>query len=134
MPHKADSLLQPLIPQLIDQHKARAANDPEFIYTLARIELNRAMQEREYLPLNESKRRAAQEEFEAKLLAMENSRRTALGEELLTELDKEDPLAESHLAPADDDQDDDSSAPFLAETGHILIDLLELQRQVASTH
>ena len=133
VPHNADRLLKPLIPQLIDQHKARAANDPEFIYTLARIELNRAMQEREYLPLNESKRRAAQDEFEAKLLAMENQRREALGEELLSELDKEDPLAESHLAAVDDDEKDDSNDPFLAETGHILIDLLELQRQVAGT-
>lgn len=133
VPHRANNLLQPLIPQLIDQHQARAAKDPDFIYTLARIELNRAMQEREYLPLNESKRRAAQDEFEEKLLALENSRRKALGEELLTELDKEDPLAEAQLAANTDEKDDDSTDPFLAETGHILIDLLELQHQVAST-
>lgn len=130
VPHKTDSRLQPLIPQLTDQHKARAANDPEFIYTLARIDLNRAMQEREYLPLNESKRRAQQHEFEEKLLAMENARRKAQGEELLTELDKEDPLTEASLIP-ENDEEDDSTDPFLAETGHILIDLLELQRQVA---
>ena len=127
--HKADSRLQSLIPQLTDRHKARAANDPEFIYTLARIDLNRAMQEREYLPLNEAKRRAQQHEFEEKLLAMENTRRKAQGEELLTELDKEDPLTEASTLPEDDE--DDSADPFLAETGHILIDLLELQRQVA---
>ena len=131
VPHKADGMLKPLIPQLIDQHKARTASDPEFIYTLARIELNRAMQEREYLPLNEAARRAEQQEFEEKLLAMENARRKALGEELLTELDKEDPLADSPLVP-EDDADEDDSDPFLAETGHILIDLLKLQHQVAS--
>lgn len=130
VPHKADSRLQPLIPQLTDRHKARAANDPEFIYTLARIDLNRTMQEREYLPLNESKRRAQQQEFEEKLLAMENARRKAQGEELLTELDKEDPLTQPSIIP-EADEEDDSTDPFLAETGHILIDLLELQRQVA---
>ena len=37
---------------------------------MARIDLNRAMQEREYLPLNEERRRAEQQEFEEKLLAM----------------------------------------------------------------
>lgn len=130
VPHKTDSRLQPLIPQLTDLHKARAANDPEFIYTLARIDLNRAMQEREYLPLNESKRRAQQHEFEEKLLAMENTRRLAQGEEPLTELDKEDPLTEASVIPVDDEEEDDND-PFLAETGQILIDLLELQRQVA---
>ncbi|MFA5678321.1 MAG: carboxy terminal-processing peptidase [Pseudomonas sp.] len=132
VPYKADSMLKPLIPHLTDRHKARAANDPEFIYTLARIDLNRTMQEREYLPLNEAKRRAEQQDFEARLLAMENARRLAQGEEPLDKLDKEDPLMEGGVMPAEEDEDDDGSDPFLAETGQILIDLLELQRQVAT--
>lgn len=132
VPYKADNLLQPLIPRLIDRHKARAAKDPEFIYTLARIDLNRTMQEREYLPLNETRRRAEQQEFEAQLLAMENARRTAKGEEPLDKLDKEDPLLDGTAVHVEEDDEDKSDDPFLAETGHILIDLLELQRQVAS--
>ena len=132
VPYKADNLLKPLIPQLTNRHQQRAANDPEFIYTLARNDLNRAMQEREYLPLNEAKRRAEQQEFEEKLLAMENARRKALGEEPLAELDKQDPLMDGTGIPTEVDEDDDTPDPFLAETGHILIDLLELQRQVAS--
>ena len=132
VPYKADNLLKPLIPRLIDRHKARAAKDPEFIYTLARIDLNRTMQEREYLPLNETRRRAEQQEFEAQLLAMENARRTAKGEEPLDKLDKEDPLLDGSTVHVEEDDEDKSDDPFLAETGHILIDLLELQRQVAS--
>lgn len=132
VPYKADNLLKPLIPRLIDRHKARAAKDPEFIYTLARIDLNRTMQEREYLPLNETRRRAEQQEFEAQLLAMENARRTAKGEEPLDKLDKEDPLLDGTAVHVEEDDEDKSDDPFLAETGHILIDLLELQRQVAS--
>ncbi|NLY58015.1 MAG: carboxy terminal-processing peptidase [Gammaproteobacteria bacterium] len=132
VPYKADNLLKPLIPRLIDRHKARAAKDPEFIYTLARIDLNRTMQEREYLPLNEARRRAEQQEFEAQLLAMENARRTAKGEEPLDKLDKEDPLLDGTAVHVEEDDEDKSDDPFLAETGHILIDLLELQRQVAS--
>lgn len=130
VPYRADTLLSPLIPQLIDRHQARAASNPEFVYTLARIDLNKAMQERKYLPLNEEKRRAEQKEFEDRLLALENARRKALGEELLTELDKQDPLEEASLLPGDEDDEDKDKDPFLAETGNILIDLLELQRQV----
>ena len=131
VPYKADNMLQVLVPQLIDRHKARAEKNPEFIYTMARIDLNRAMQEREYLPLNEERRRAEQQEFEEKLLAMENARRRALGEEPLEKLEKEDPLLETAGIPDTDDEVDAAKDPFLAETGHILIDLLQLQAQVA---
>ncbi|PRB80472.1 carboxy terminal-processing peptidase [Pseudomonas sp. MYb185] len=129
--YQADTGLQPLIPQLTDRHKARAANDPQFVYTLARIDLNRSMQEREYLPLNEAKRRAEQKEFEDKLLAMENTRRKALGEEPLDALDREDPLMDGSglPSPLEEEDTDDKDDPFLAETGHILIDLLEIKRQ-----
>ena len=129
--YNADNRLNPLIAQLTDRHQARAASDPEFLYTLSRIDLNRTMQEREYLPLNEAERRKQQQDFEAQLLVMENTRRKARGEEPLAELEKEDPLAEESLLPSQEDEDDDSTDPFLAETGHILIDLLEIQRQVA---
>ncbi|WP_285275513.1 carboxy terminal-processing peptidase [Halopseudomonas bauzanensis] len=132
--YEADKRLDKYIPLLTDKHKARAANDPEFTYTLARIELNRAMQEREYLPLNEERRRIEQKEFEDKLLTMENTRRKALGEDPLEALDKEDPLMDGTGIPSPmaEEESTDEDDPFLAETGHILIDLLELKRQVAS--
>lgn len=132
--YQTDNKLKPLIPQLLSRHKARSANDPEFIYTLARIDLNRSMQEREYLPLNEDKRRMEQQEFEEKLLNMENTRRKALGEEPLDKLDKDDPLMSASGMPSEHEKtdDEDSDDAFLAETGHILIDLVELQRQIAS--
>src|SRR5690606_3727962 len=76
-------------------------------------------------------RRAEQQEFEEKLLAMENARRRALGEEPLEKLEKEDPLLETAGIPDTDDEVDAAKDPFLAETGHILIDLLQLQAQVA---
>ncbi|WP_193072844.1 carboxy terminal-processing peptidase [Pseudomonas sp. FME51] len=131
--YQPENKLDKYIPLLTDKHKARAAADPEFAYTLARIELNRSMQERKYLPLNEARRRAEQKEFEDKLLAMENTRRKALGEELLTALDKDDPLMDGTGVPSPmaEEETEDQDDPFLAETGHILIDLLELRRQVA---
>src|SRR5690606_7075105 len=131
VPYKADNMLPVLVPLLIERHKARAEKNPEFIYTMARIDLNREMQKREYMPLNEERRRAEQQEFEEKLLALENARRRALGEEPLEKLEKEDPLVETAGVPDTEEEVDATKDPFLAETGHILIDLLQLQAQVA---
>ncbi|RHW21938.1 carboxy terminal-processing peptidase [Pseudomonas jilinensis] len=127
--YRSDRQLAPLLGTLTERHLQRAANDPDFTYTMARIELNREVQAREQLPLNEAKRRQQQKEFEERLLALENQRRQALGETLLTELEKDDPL-EGELAAGHEEQESEHD-PFLAETGKILIDLLELEQQVA---
>lgn len=121
--------LSPLIKQLEERHQSRAANDPDFTYTLARVELDRSMKERKFLPLNETMRREQQDAFDATLLELENTRREARGEKPLAELEETDPLLELNpmLAEEDDAKDD----PFLTETGQILIDLLELKQQVA---
>ncbi|PCC99842.1 carboxy terminal-processing peptidase [Halopseudomonas pelagia] len=121
--------VSPFVKRLNERHQLRAANDPEFTYTLARVELDRGIKDREYLPLNEAVRREQQEAFDATLLKLENQRRVAQGEEPLKELEETDPLLE--LNPVAADEDDAEEDPFLAETGQILIDLLELQHQVA---
>lgn len=127
--YRADLQLAPFIRQLSERHAERVATDAEFNYTLARVELNKRMQEREYLPLNKTLRQEQQKGFEAEMLALENQRRKARGDQPLTELEERDPLRESiHALNQDDDDEDD---PFLAETGRILIDLLELRQRLA---
>ena len=121
--------LQPFIAQLQQQHEARAAKDPDFIYTLARIGLDNQIKARETIPLNEEKRKQQQEDYENRLLELENERLTARGEEPLTTLEESDPLlAEVHTEDEDSDPKDDA---FLLETSHILVDLLQLEHQVA---
>lgn len=128
--YRADLQLAPFIRQLTERHAARVAEDAEFNYTSARIELNQRMQERTYLPLNKALRKTQQEGFEAEILALENQRRQSRGEAPLTELEESDPLEESiHALNPDEKEEDD---PFLAETGRILIDLLELRKQLAA--
>ncbi|MFN3579317.1 MAG: carboxy terminal-processing peptidase [Pseudomonas sp.] len=130
--YQADRQLTPFIKQLADRHNERAATDSEFTYTLARVDLNRTMQEREYLPLNEFKRREQQQLFDESLLLLENQRREARGEKPLAKLEKEDPLLEmSPMAMGADDDEEAEDDPFLTETGNILIDLLKLKQQVA---
>lgn len=129
--YTADGHLTPFIKQLATRHELRAAIDPEFSYTLARLDLNRTIEERKFLPLNEAKRREQQDAFDASLLLLENKRREARGEKPLTELETDDPLAEIAPAMAGVDEDDMKDDAFLTETGQILIDLLELQHQLA---
>lgn len=130
--YRMDRQLAPLIRQLAERHEERAARDPDFTYTMARIELNRAMRERQFLPLNEAKRREEQQAFEQKLLDLENRRREARGEERLTSLEREDPFLDAGNTPLTGESDDKDDDPFLAETGNILIDLLRLTEQVAA--
>ncbi|WP_373186667.1 carboxy terminal-processing peptidase [Halopseudomonas sp.] len=129
--YDANGSLAPFIEQLATRHKLRAAIDPEFAYTLARLDLNRTIEERKYLPLNEAKRREQQEAFDESLLLLENKRRTARGEKPLAELESDDPLAEITPAMGGVDEDEMEDDPFLTETGKILIDLLELEQQLA---
>lgn len=123
-----DQQVSPFVKRLAERHQLRAAKDPDFTYTLARVELDRGIKDRKYLPLNEILRRDQQNAFDASLLTLENQRRGALGEELLKELEESDPLLV--LNPIVAKEDDAKGDPFLAETGKILIDLLELQHQL----
>lgn len=129
--YTADGHLELFIKQLAERHELRAAIDPEFTYTLARLDLNRTIEERKYLPLNEAKRREQQEAFDSSLLLLENKRREARGEAPLSELETDDPLTEISPAMAGVDEDKMKDDPFLSETGKILIDLLKLQHQLA---
>ncbi|UAW97473.1 carboxy terminal-processing peptidase [Halopseudomonas nanhaiensis] len=134
VPYRMESQLESLIEPLTARHSRRASDDPDFTYTLARIELDKAMKERKVLPLNETLRREDQKDLESRLLTLENTRRKAKGEEPLESLEKEDPFLEAGNNPLAEpvDEKDKEDDPFLAETGHILIDLLQLKEQVAN--
>ncbi|MEH6564831.1 MAG: carboxy terminal-processing peptidase [Halopseudomonas sp.] len=125
--YSSSQQLKPFLQQLQKDHEVRAAKDPDFIYTLARLGLDDEIKARTTLPLNEDKRKQQQNDYESRLLVMENARRTAKGEEPLKTLEKEDPADEVALHNSDDEEPD----AFLIETGQILIDLLQLEHQVA---
>ena len=132
--YQSNLQLSPLLSQLSERHEKRASNDPDFTYTMARIRLDREMQERKFLPLNEAKRREQREAFEKQILALENKRRAAKGEDLLTSLEEEDPFLEAGNNPLTEsvEEKDEEDDPFLAETGQILIDMLQIKKQVAA--
>ena len=77
--------------------------------------------------LNETKRRAQQTDIEGQQLTIENSRRKAKGEALLSKLKEEDEdalqLEDKKTKPEDD--------AYLTESGRILLDYLGLNTHLA---
>lgn len=119
---------KPFLAELQARHDKRSEQNPDFVFTRERLALTQKLMLETSVSLNEVQRRARQTSIEAKQLNMENSRREAKGEELLTEFKKEDedalPVEEAKLKPEDDAE--------LAETGRILMDYLGLSPAVAN--
>ena len=82
--------IKPFLTQLQSKHDQRTAQDPDFLFTRASIDLSKQLMAETTVSLNEVKRRAQQADIEAKQLKLENDRRVAKGEKPLAELAKED--------------------------------------------
>ncbi|QTS87875.1 carboxy terminal-processing peptidase [Ectopseudomonas khazarica] len=119
--------IKPFLTQLQSKHDQRTAQDPDFLFTRASIDLSKQLMAETTVSLNEVKRRAQQAAIEAKQLKLENDRRVAKGEKPLAELAKEDedalPVEDKGSKPEDD--------AYLSESGHILIDYLSLNPSLA---
>lgn len=119
--------IKPFLKQLQSKHDQRTAHDPDFLFTRASIDLSKQLMAETTVSLNETKRRAQQADIETKQLKLENDRRQAKGEEPLKELAKEDEDA----LPVEDDKSKPEDDAYLAESGHILIDYLDLNPSLA---
>ncbi|WP_455580427.1 carboxy terminal-processing peptidase [Ectopseudomonas khazarica] len=118
--------IKPFLTQLQSKHDQRTAQDPDFLFTRASIDLSKQLMAETTVSLNEVKRRAQQAAIEAKQLKLENDRRVAKGEKPLAELAKED---EDALPVEDKGKPEDDA--YLSESGHILIDYLSLNPSLA---
>ncbi|WP_349616674.1 carboxy terminal-processing peptidase [Azotobacter salinestris] len=119
---------KPFLNELKARHDQRTARDPDFVFTRNRLDLSRQLMQETTVSLNEGKRRAQHSSIESRQLAIENERRKAKGEELLTKLKDED---ENALPLADDKSKKPEDDAYLAETGRILLDYLSLRASVA---
>ncbi|NLD01477.1 MAG: carboxy terminal-processing peptidase [Gammaproteobacteria bacterium] len=118
---------KPFIAELKSRHDARTDNDPDFVFSRARLALTQRLMQDTVVSLNETERRAQYAKIEQKQLDIENARREKKGEEQLKTLIKDD--EEDHVAAAAEldkkiKPEDDA---YLAETGRILLDLLSLK-------
>ncbi len=118
---------KPFIAELKSRHDARTDNDPDFVFSRARLALTQRLMQDTVVSLNETERRAQYAKIEQKQLDIENARREKKGEEQLKTLIKDD--EEDHVAAAAelDKKTKPEDDAYLAETGRILLDLLSLK-------
>jgi carboxyl-terminal processing protease len=120
--------IKPFLAELKTRYDNRTAKNPDFTFTRDRLSLAQKLMNETTVSLNETKRRAQQADIEAQQLVIENSRRKAKGEALLSELKKEE---DEEALAAEDKKSKPEDDAFLAETGHILLDYLGLETPVA---
>ncbi|MEH6583728.1 MAG: carboxy terminal-processing peptidase [Halioglobus sp.] len=138
--HRRYNDLQQSLPELTKQYAARSALNPDFIFLEDQVKLLQESRDIEELPLSETSRVAMRESQEEKALAIENKRRKAKGEELLTSLDEEDEESEEvdgetteevadddEVAEAETEEEDDTPDVLLTEAGNVLVDALTMQ-------
>ncbi|MNZ92823.1 Tail-specific protease precursor [compost metagenome] len=117
---------KPFLDQLRSRHDTRTLSNADFVYARERLALAQELMREKTVSLNEAKRRAQQTSIENRQLAMENTLRKSKGQEPLKELKKED-----ENALPDDDKTKPQDDAYLTESGHILIDYLNLDSAVA---
>ncbi|MEH6568917.1 MAG: carboxy terminal-processing peptidase, partial [Halioglobus sp.] len=144
--HRRYNDLTKTVPQLSQLFAERSALNPDFIYLEDQVRLVQESREIKSLPLNEKARIALRETQEGKALAIENKRRKAKGEELLTSLeDEEDESEEESESETDHDGDESTKDEIadveaeeeeekmpdvlLSEAGNVLVDALLMKQQ-----
>ena len=109
--HRRYDDLTSLLPKITNLYEERKATNADFVYLEDQVSMAEATRGIDALPLNEAKRIAMREEQEAKALAIENKRRAAKGEELLTSLDEEESEVADTVASAEADVDAATELP-----------------------
>ena len=105
------------------------------------MELAQETRELKQLPLNEKARIALRDSQEEKALTIENKRRKAQGEELLSSLEQDeedtdslDPDESTVDAGEDVSEEEEDDDVLLLEAGHVLVDVLLLKEQNYAVH
>ena len=143
--------LSSVLPHIQTQFRQRSAHNPDFIFLQDQIELAQETREITALPLNENSRIALRDAQKQKALDIENKRRKAKGEEVLSSLepdtehsdDDSDPLAanadgndidQKDKAEIEIEEEDFTDDVLLMEAGHVLVDALLIKKRRYALH
>ncbi len=133
VPHRNYYPIASILGALQEQHGARAKTDPDFIYLQDQITLLEKARQRKTLSLNEAVRLKQKATDKSEQLLIENRRRSAKGQEPLTDLDDDETDEEDAVSQLDasKDKEEDEEVPdaFLQEAGNILLDSIMLFKQ-----
>ncbi len=123
-----------ILPTLDKRHKKRTQKDPDIQLILDKIALSEEVKNRKTISLNEADRLTEKDEFELKKMQIENKNRLAKGEKPFADLkafkskEEEDEKERETAAAQPKPSIDIESDAILNETGHILVDMMDLLR------
>ena len=124
VPYRLFSNIQPNLAKLINQDHQRIAHDPDFQYLMSYLALNKANMQHTDIALSKKQRIEERQRNEAKMLALENTRRAAKGlaplKKFKPDADKSD---DEFLLPEPSSLSKDKIDTLLTETAHILVDV-----------
>jgi len=126
-----------VLPQVSSQFEKRSEGNPDFIFLEDQIALAQKTRDLKSLPLNESSRKALRKRQEDEALAIENKRRKAKGEPVLTSLDEEESEEvelTDNAAHESQDEEDEENDVLLEEASNVLADMLFLRRERYAVH
>lgn len=137
-PHDTYFDIPSLLPNINERHNARLKSDPDFIFLQEQMALVEESSRKKTLSLRRSTREAEQQQFEKRMLEIENRRRKAKGLELYaTYADAkaaEDAKDEAENGGSSGKKLDPATDPFLQEAGQVLADFIsELKKREAES-
>ncbi len=130
VPHSRYFDFSNVIDTLRERHQTRFASNPEFKLLQQEIEFLQEQREKDYVSLNTDKRKAHFDQIERTRLTIANTRRELRDEAPFATLEELENWQDQQAA--DLDNTDDELDFVIREGGHIMADLLELDRRMAS--
>lgn len=130
VPHARYFDFSSVIDDLRDRHADRFDESPEFSLLQQEIDFLKEQRKTTMVSLNEDERRNYQEQLEGQQLAIANARRELKGEEPFEDFQAMEDYQEEQAAAA---HGDENELDFIVrEGGHIMADMLELDRRMAT--
>ena len=130
VPHARYFDFSSMIDELRDRHADRFDDSPEFSLLQKEIDFLAEQRETTMVSLNEDERRSYQEQLESRQLAIANARRELKGDEPFEDFKAMEEHQEQQAAAAPGEEDE---LDFIVrEGGHIMADMLELDRRMAT--
>ncbi|MBW0149051.1 carboxy terminal-processing peptidase [Marinobacter arenosus] len=130
VPHERYFDFSGIIDELRKRHEERFSASPEFSLLQQEIDFLKKQREMETVSLNFDSRKSQHEQIERTRLTIANARRELRGEEPFATLEDLEDWQDQQAA--DLDTTDDELDFVIREGGHIMADMLELDRQMAS--
>lgn len=117
-----------LLANIETQHEQRMSNNPDFIFIQGQQKLIAEASNKTLLSLREATRISEKNDYEKKILALENRRRVAKGEQpfaTYADINGDESDEDEESTAATPNKIDPENDPYLTEAGHILLNFIK---------